>query len=122
MLVFSDLNMQVFESAMQKLLYQISLFSMIRSSTCFKCPQDKCIDLMLTNSKHSFFGGQTFKMGFSDFGHMTYIILELTHQKLPPKIVKCRTYRNFSETDFLNNLSSVLCSNIPESYSKFEKS
>ncbi len=61
MLIFGDLNMDASEPAMKSLLQQYSLFSMIRSPTCFKSPQGKCIYLMLTNSKHSFFGSQTFE-------------------------------------------------------------
>ena len=78
MLIFGDLNMEVSEPALELLFQQYSLFSMIRSPTCFKSPLGKCIDLMLTNSKHSFFGSQTFETGFSDFHHMIYTILRAT--------------------------------------------
>ena len=120
MLIFGDLNMEVSELAMQLLFQQYSLFSMIRSSTCFKSPQGKCIDLMLTNSKHSFFGSQTFETGFSDFHHMIYTILKTTYTKLLPKIIHYRGYSKFSETDFLMDLSNALCSMIPENYDEFE--
>ena len=93
---------------------------MIRSPTCFKSPQGKCIDLMLTNSKHSFFGSQTFETGFSDFHHMIYTILKATYTMLPPKTIQCRDYSKFSETDFLMDLANALCSMIPENYNEFE--
>ena len=76
MLIFGDLNMEVSEPALQLLFQQHSLFSMIRLPTCFKSPHGKCIDLVLTNSKHSFFGSQTFETGFSDFHRMIYTILK----------------------------------------------
>ena len=120
MLIFGDLNMKVTEPAMQLLYQQYSLFSMIRSPTCFKRPQGKYIDLMLTNSKHSFFGSQTFETGFSDFHEMIYTILKTTYTKLPPKIIQYRDYNKFSETDFLMDLSNALCSMIPENCNEFE--
>ena len=120
MLVFGDLNMEVSEPAMQSLFRQYSLISMIRSPTCFKSSQGKCIDLMLANSKYSFFGSRTFETGFSDFHHMIYTILKITYTKLPLKIIKYRDYKKFSETDFLTNFSSALSSKIPENYNEFE--
>ena len=105
MLLFGD--MEVSEPEMQKLLRQYSLFSRIRSPTRFTCPHGKCIELVLTNNKHIFFGNQIFETGFRDFHHMTYIILQLTYQKLSPRITKYRNYRKFSEAHFLNDLSSV---------------
>ena len=120
MLIFGDLNMEESEPAMQLSFQQYSSFSMIRSPTCFKSPQRKCVDLMLTNSKHSFFGSQTFETGFSDFHHMIYTILKTTYTKLPPKIIQYRDYGKFSETDFLMDLSNALCSMIPENYNEFK--
>ena len=119
-LIFGDLNMEVSEPALELLLQQYSLFTMIRSPTCFKSPQGKCIDPMLTNSKHSFFVSQTFETGFSDFHHMIYTILKTTYTKLPPKTIQYRDYNEFSEKDFLMDLANALCSMISENYNEFE--
>ena len=112
--------MEVSEPSMQLLFQQYSLFSRIRSPTCFKNLQGKCIDLMLTNSKDSFFGSQTFETGFSDFLYIIYTILKTTYTKLPPKIIQYKDCNKFSKANFLMDLSNALCPMIPENYNEFE--
>ncbi len=51
---------------------------------------------------------------------MIYTRLKTTYTKLPPKIIKYRDYKKFSETDFLADLSSAFCSKIPVNYNEFE--
>ena len=51
---------------------------------------------------------------------MIYTILKITYTKLPPKIIKYRDYKKFSETNFLTDLSNALSSIIPENYNEFE--
>ena len=119
-LAFGDFNMEESHPCIQSLIQQYSLYNLIRSPTCFKRVPGKCIDLMLTNTKHSFFGSQTMEMGFSDFHHMIYIILKTTFNKVPPKIIEYRDYSKFSEEKFLTDLSNVVNREIPADYDNLE--
>ena len=89
-LAFGDFNMEESHPCIQSLIQQYSLYNLIRSPTCFKRVPGKCIDLMLTNTKHSIFGSQTMETGFSDFHHMIYTILKTKFNKVPPKIIEYR--------------------------------
>ena len=95
------------------------LFSMIRTSTCFKSTQGRCIDLMLTNKKCSFKDTQIFEIGFSDFHHLIYTILKSRFTKLPPKTIRYRDYSKYSEEQFLTGLSFNLAKESPGSIESF---
>ena len=95
------------------------LFSMIKTPTCFKSTQGSCIDLMLTNKKYSFKDTQTFETGFSDFHHMIYTILKSRYTKLPPKTIRYRDYKKYSEDQFCNELSFNLAQESPDSIESF---
>ena len=93
---------------------------MIKTPTCFKSVKGRCIDLMLTNNKHSFFGSQTFETGFSDFHHLIYAILKTTYVKLPPKKINFRDYKKFSEPNFRIDLAQNLSNSKHENLGDFE--
>ena len=120
LLVFGDINMEVTETKLHAFIDQQELYSLIKSPTCFKSMEGRCIDLMLTNRKHSFLKSQSFETGFSDFHHMIYTVLKTTYTKIPPKVVKYRSYRNFSEPEFLGDMTASLAAIKPETYDEFE--
>ena len=95
------------------------LFSMIRTPTCFKSSQRRCIDLMLTNRKYSFKDTQTFETGFSYFHHLIYTILKSRFTKLPPKTIRYRDYSKYSDDQFLTELSFNLAKESPDSIESF---
>ena len=121
MLIFGDFNMETTHPVMTDFLENHNLYSMIKTPTCFKSVRGRCIDLMLTNSKNSFFGSQTFETGFSDFHHLIYTILKTTYIKLPPKKIKFRDYKKFSEQNFRNDLARNLSKSTHENLGDFEK-
>ncbi len=94
--------------------------NLIHSPTCFKSASGRCIDLIMTNSKNSCFCNNTFETGFSDFHHMVYTILKTTFERLPPKVVSYRCYRNFSEISFREELVRKMQLNPPKDYAGFE--
>ena len=81
---------------------------MIKTPTCFKSSSGRCIDLFLTNRKHSFQNSQSFETGFSDHHHLIYTGLKTAFVKVPPKVVKYRNYKNFSNQDFRAGLANGL--------------
>ena len=99
--------MEIEDPVLRSLMGDHNLNSLIKTPTCFKSDRGRCIDLILTNKQHSCFSSQTFETGFSDFHHLVYTILKTTSVKLPPKKIKYRCYRNFSESKFHNDLTEL---------------
>ena len=73
--------------------------------TCFKNPDNpKSIDLMLTNSVHSFQNSCALEIGLSDFHKMTVTVLKSYLKKKQPKIIFYRDFGKFSNNDFKTQL------------------
>ena len=119
-LIFGDFNMDQSSTTLSSFVENNGLYSMIKTPTCFKSTTNpRCIDLMLTNMKHSFFGTQTFETGFSDCHHMIYTILKTQYTRLPPKKIRYRDYKRFSEDAFLSDLSCTLTKINPKDLNEF---
>ena len=58
---------------------------------------------------------------YSDHHHLIYTILKSTYTKLPPKKIKYRQYKNFSEEQFNVELDANLRINSPVEYSELNK-
>ena len=119
LLLFGDFNMDTTNNTLSSFIDSNGLFSMIRTPTCFKSTQGRCIDLMLTNKKYSFKATQTFETGFSDFHHLIYAILKSRFTKLPAKTIRYRDYSKYSEEQFLTQLSFNLAKVSPGSIESF---
>ena len=77
--------------------------------TCFKnFNNPSCIDLFLTNSSKSFEKCFTLETGMSDFHKLIITILKVKPDKLQPKIIKYRDYKNFESNAFNNKLQISL--------------
>ena len=96
-LALGDLNMEHNDKNLSPFLDEHNLYNVIKGPTCFKSHQGRCIDLLLTNKKHSFMTTQSFETGFSDHHHLIYTILKSTYNKAPPKKLLYRDYKNWSE-------------------------
>ena len=120
-LLIGDINMEVDTAHMTPFLESYNLHSMIRTKTCFMSEQGSCIDLMLTNKKHSFMKTQTFDTNESDFHHMIYTMFKSTFVKAPPKLIKYRQFKSFNTNDFVRDLSYNLETITSGIYSTFEK-
>ena len=57
-----------------------------------------------------------------DFHHLVYTILKTASVKLPPKKIKYRCYRNFSESKFHNDLTERFRAHPSNDYTDFERS
>ena len=57
--------------------------------------------------------------GFSDFHHLIYTILKSRFTKLPPKTIRYRDYKKYSESQFLTELSFNLAKESPGSIESF---
>ena len=86
-----------------------NLFSLAKEPTCFKNPYNpSCIDLFLTNLPRSFQNTLTIETGLSDFHKMVITVMKVFYKKQKPKIIQCRSYKNFDNQVFQRELSSEL--------------
>ena len=67
-----------------------------------------CFDLILWNQRHSLQLTGHLITGISDYHRLIYTVLKSTFVKVPPKEVKYRCYKRFSEINFLQDLSENL--------------
>ena len=63
-----------------------------------------CIDLFLTNNSKCFEDCLTLETGLSDFYKLIVAIMKTKHERVPPKIVNCRDYKNFDPKTFKDRL------------------
>ena len=80
----------------------------MKEKTCWKAKDGNCIDLIISNRKHSLMHTGTLETGLSDHHLLIYSMLKTTYEKLPPKVVRFRQWKNFNEDLFKFELSSSL--------------
>ena len=77
------------------------LNSLTKVPTCFKNPdKPTCIDLILTNWPNLFQYSSVFETSLSDFHLLTVTEFKMGFQKLKPKIITYRDYKNFDNVKF----------------------
>ena len=109
--MMGDFNMQPTDNNFQTFCESHDLYNLINDKTCFKTIEGTCIDLILTNRKHSFKNTCTVETGISDFHRMILTQLKLTFEKLPPKTITFRDYKHFNKDKFERDLVLALASN-----------
>ena len=108
-LIAGDFNAQVSDIKLDTFCSIWNLKSLGKEPTCFKNPNNpSCIDLFLTNTIRSFQETQVFETGLSDFHKLVVTVLKSTFPKSPPKIITYRSYKNFSNDLFRDDLNSLL--------------
>ena len=114
-LLVGDFNLETRNQSMKCFMNENNCYSLIKEPTCFKSiTNPSCIDLFLTNKKHSFQCSRTIVTGLSDYHRLILTIFKTRYKKLPPKKVTYRSYKNFCGDTFLSELNSSLylkCSN-----------
>ena len=99
-----------------------TLINLVKDPTCFKSVTNpSCIDLILTNQKHSFKHTQALETAISDFHKLIITILKTCLKKSGPKQLFYRSYKKFDLNLFKSELSSKLTST-ELSYSHFNES
>ena len=102
--ILGDFNMTPDDPHLITFMEGHNLYNLIKEATCFKSTKGNCIDLILTNQKHSHMYSQTCEVGFSDFHVMIYTMLKSTFTKLPPKVIKYRCRRHYNQDQFYHDL------------------
>ena len=100
-----------------------NLFSLIKETTYYTNPQNPSfIDLILTSSSYSFQNSCLIETGLSDFHKMTVTVMKTSYEKLKPRIINYKGYKNFCNETFQQILLEKLAAeNINANCSGFEK-
>ena len=84
-----------------------NLYCHIKQKTCWKAQHGSCIDLILSNRKHSFQNTGVVDTGISDHHSLIYAMLKAKHVKCKSKEIRYRDYSKFNEEDFVTQLYNV---------------
>ena len=118
--VYGDFNLEPTDSKLVNFLEFCDFTNVMKSKTCFKTPKGTCIDLILANAPNTVKTSGTVVTGLSDFHCLIYFMLRVKYEKLPPKIIKYRDYKNFNEDKFLYELNTCIFNNALGNYNEFE--
>ena len=110
-IIMGDFNINESNPVMETFLNQNNCKNIIKSKTCYKSLEGSCIDLIITSRPNLHQFSQVFETGMSDHHLMVYTMLKSTYTKLEPKILKNRSYKDFYEEYFLNDLQHGLSNN-----------
>ena len=94
-IVIGDMNLEPDSPEMSNFIESHSFFNHMKQKTCWKSSRGSCIDLILSNKKHSLFNTGTLETGLSDHHSLVYSMLKTTFQKLPPQKISYRKWKNF---------------------------
>ena len=85
-----------------------NLSNLVKSATCFTSSKGTLLDVLLTNKPKSFQKTFVCETGLSDCHKLVATIFRSTFIKLPPKVVKYRSYKNFDKSKFCHDLDQFL--------------
>ena len=108
LVILGDFNAIASCAEIASFMAEFSFYSLISTPTCFKSTGGRCIDLILTNKKHSFQLSQSLETGVSDYHHMIYTMLKTNFTHIPPKQVTYRSFKKFSVEAFKSDIRSNL--------------
>ena len=84
------------------------LENLIQGSTCVTVRHEPTsIDVILTNKKRSFKNSGTVATGLSDHHKMVLTTMRANYERLKPTKIQYRSYKNFSDKDFLRDLQNM---------------
>ena len=84
------------------------LENLIQGSTCVTVRHEPTsIDVILANRKRSFKNSGTVATGLSDYHKMVLTTMRANYERLKPTKIQYRSYKNFSEKDFLRDLQNM---------------
>ena len=119
-LILVDFNMEKKEANMESYCENYDLKSLIKQPTRYKNPnKPTSIDLILTNVPRIFQYTCVLETGLSDFHLMTVTVMKKTFEKMHPRVINYRSYRDLSNKTFrvslINSLSNKVLVNNDDS-------
>ena len=85
-----------------------NLSNLEKLATCFKYSKGTLLDVLPTNKPKSFQNTFVCETRLSDCHKLVATIFRSTCIKLPPKVLKYRSYKNFDENKFCHDLDQIL--------------
>ena len=120
-LLAGDFNTEETNENLEDFIFENHVKNLVKEPTCFKSlANPSCIDLLLTNSPHSFQNTTTVTTGLSDFHRMVVTVMKTTFPKAEPKIIYYRDYKKFNLHEFRRELRCELRNNVVIGYAHFE--
>ena len=111
-IVLGDFNTEVSNFLLEQFCETYNLKSLIKVPTCFKSIENpSCIDLILTNHPKCFQHSDVYETGLSDFHKLTFTVLKTHFQKIKPRIIRYRDYKNFNNNLYKDELVKELSLN-----------
>ena len=98
-----------------------NLSNLVKSATCFKSSIGSLLDVLLTNKPKVFQKTFVCKTGLSDCHNLVATIFKSIFIKLPPKVVKYRSYKNFDKNKLCDDLNQILIKLTNILYNTLEK-
>ena len=83
------------------------LTNLIKSPTCYKSTSGTLLDPIIVINKSRFQKPINIRCGYSDWHNFVCCITKLQMPKVQPKTVRYRSYKNFDENVFANDVSKV---------------
>ena len=120
-MVVGDFNLEPDNESLKNFMNANDLYNLVKEKTCFKSIDGTCIDLILTNRKHSFQFTGALETGSSDYHLLVHTMMKSTYTKLPPVRKKYRDYKHFNSVIFLNELNNLLKNKNIVDYNLFEQ-
>ena len=106
-ILIGDLNSEPCEQPLKDLCHVYNCQNIIKDKTCFKNPHNpSCIDLIITNRQKSFQNSMVIETGLSDFHKMSLTVMKVFYKKQSPNIIRYRSYRNFNNEIFINEVEN----------------
>ena len=108
LIVIGDFNESETSPVLDSFLDEQKCKNIIKNKICFKSVKGSCIDLTLTSkpSLHQF--TNVFEAAISDHHLLIYARLKSTFNKMEPRVLSKRCFKNFSEQSFLQDLKQGL--------------
>ena len=111
-LIMGDLNIDINSSGkgfnmLDQFCNLFCLSHLIKSPTCFTSNHNSTIDLIMTNKPKAFQKSRSTETGLSDYHNFVSTFFKSHYSKLKPKISYYRSYKNFNEQYFLEDLEKT---------------
>ena len=117
-LLTGDFNAEETDPVLGNFMELYDLRNMVKEKTCFKSVENpSCVDLFLTNNTNSFQNTMALSTGISDCHKMIVTVLKTTFEKGKPKEILYRSYKNFNNELFQEDLKKQIGDSI--NYTKF---
>ena len=97
-----------------------NLSNLIKLKTCSKKRDGSSIDVILTTSPRCFHNTSVIETGLSDYHSLVMTFLKSHFERIAPKIINYRSYKNFQEGKFIKDLKSITFENILNENSPYD--